>query len=337
MTVPPRQPNYVSTLIFCCLTFCFSTSVVAQDRSAIDWLRAMSVAQQELNYMGTLSYFNGDELTTLDYRHMVVNGEVHQHVTPLDGPTRRFVREGHNVSLQLDRDDELVQMQDKIEAGGISSTFNPRFDRLGETYNISVGGTGRIANRTAVCISMKPKEQDRYRIHLWIDKQTSILLRRDLRDHDNRPINIWQFTEFELIEEDSDRHSFANGSSPGVKLDLQSNVAKKHLEEDEDVHWHLDWVPEGFELSGANNQELALGRDSSRNVMYTDGIVAISVFVEPAPKLHEGVELESVSGSTVVVSHTIRDRTGRSQLVTVVGDLPMKTVWRIARGVKFDP
>ena len=297
----------------------------------------MGVAQQELNYKGTLSYFNGDELTTLDYLHMVVNGEVHQRVTPLDGPSRKLIREGLNVSLELDRDDELAQMRDKIEAGGISSTFNPRFDKLAETYNIKVGGTGRIADRSAVCITLSPKERDRYRIHLWIDKQTSILLRWDMRDHDKRPVSIWQFTEFELIEEDSDRHSFANRSSPAVTLDLQSKAVKKDRDEDEDVHWHLDWVPEGFELSGTNIQDLAPGRESTHNVMYTDGMVAVSVFVEPAPKSHEGMEMESVSGSTVVVSHTIQDRTGRSKLVTVVGDLPKTTIWRIARGVSFDP
>lgn len=336
MIVRSRQLHYVATLIVCCVLFSFSTSV-AQDRSPIEWLRAMGVAQQELNYTGTLSYFNGDELTTLDYLHMVVDGEVHQQVTPLDGPSRKFIREGLNASLELDRDDELVQMRDKIEAGGISSTFNPRFDKLGETYSIKVGGTGRIANRSAVCISLSPKERDRYRIHLWIDKQTSILLRWDMRDHDNRPVSIWQFTEFELIEADSDRHSFANGSSPSVKLDLQSNLVKKDHEEEDDVNWHLDWVPEGFELSGSSNQELAPGPESPRNVMYTDGMVAVSVFVEPAPKSHEGVAMESVSGSTVVVSHTIQDHTGRSKLITVVGDLPKQTIWRIARGVKFDP
>ena len=69
-------------------------------------------------------------------------------------------------------------------------------------------------------------------------------------------------------------------------------------EDDEDVHWHLDWVPKGFELSGASNQELSMDRDSSHNVMYSDGIVAITVFVEPAPKSHEGVAMEFASGST---------------------------------------
>ena len=336
MTYRPNQPPHITALILCCTVFGYGSSI-AEERSAEDWLRAMNTAQQELNYVGTLSYFNGDELTTLDYRHMVVQGEVHQHVTPMNGPSRKFIREGLSVSLELDSDDELVQMQEKIEAGGISTNFNPKFDSLGETYDIAVEGPGRIANRSAVCVSMTPKDQDRYQIHLWIDKQTSILLAWEMRDHDNRPVSIWQFTEFELIEEDLDHHSFADGSNASVTVDIKSEPTVNEHDEDEDVDWHLDWVPKGFELSGTNNQDLSLGRDSSHNVMYSDGIVAISVFVEPAPKSHEGVAMESVSGSTVVVSHTIQDHRGRSKLVTVVGDLPKKTVWRIARGVKFDP
>lgn len=336
MTFRPSQPHPLTALVLCCTFFGYG-SAIAEERSAEEWLRAMNAAQQEMSYAGTLSYFNGDELTTLDYRHMVVHGEVHQHVTPLNGPSRKFIREGLSVSLQLDSDDELVQMQEKIEAGGISTTINPKFDKLGETYNIAVDGSGRIANRSAVCVSMTPKEQDRYRIHLWIDKQTSILLRWDMRDHDNRPVSIWQFTEFELIKEDLRQRSFANGSNSSVTLDIKSKQSVEEHEDDEDVQWHLDWVPKGFELSGTSNQEFSLGHDSSHNVMYSDGIVAVSVFVEPAPKSHEGVAMESVSGSTVVVSHTIQDHRGQSKLVTVVGDLPKKTVWRIARGVKFEP
>lgn len=336
MTQRSSHPRYISALIFCSAIFGYGSSI-AEERSAEEWLRATNLAQQELNYVGTLSYFNGDVLTTLDYKHMVVNGEVHQHVTPLNGPSRKFIREGPSVSLELDSDDELVQMQEKIEAGGISTTFNPRFDKLGETYDIAVDGSGRIADRSAVCVSMIPKEQDRYRIYLWIDKQTSILLSWDMRDHNNRPVSIWQFTEFEVIENESDQHSFSNVPNAGVTLDLKSESAEVEHDEDEDVNWHLDWVPKGFELSGASNQELSMGRDSSHNVMYSDGLVAVSVFVEPAPKSHEGVAMESVSGSTVVVSHTIQDHRGRSKLVTVVGDLPKQTVWRIARGVKFEP
>jgi sigma-E factor negative regulatory protein RseB len=298
MSRHPIHPRHISALIFCCAVFGYGSSM-AEERSAEDWLRAMSLAQQELNYSGTLSYFNGDELTTLDYRHMVVNGEVHQHVTPLNGPSRKFIREGHSLSLELDSDDELVQMREKIEDGGISTPFAPRFDKLGETYDISIDGSGRIANRSAVCVSMTPKEQDRYRIHLWIDEKTSILLRWDMRDHDNRPVSIWQFTDFEVIENDLDQHSFSDVPSAGATLDLKSNPIEVEHDEDE-VHWHLDWVPKGFELSGASNQELSLGRDSSHNVMYSDGIVAVSVLVEPAPKSHEGVAMKSVLGSTVL-------------------------------------
>ena len=332
----PTRPH-LTNLLLCCAALGCGFSIAADEWSAEEWLQAMNLAQQELNYKGTLSYFNGDELTTLDYRHMVVQGEVHQYVTPLNGPFRKFIREGPSVSMKLDRDDELSQMQEKIEAGGISTNFNPTFDRLGETYDIAVDGSGSIANRSAVCITMTPQEQDRYRIRLWIDKQTSILLRWDMRDHDNRPVSIWQFTEFKVIKENMDRHSFSDAWDTSFTLDIKSSSAEEKFEEDENVHWHLDWVPKGFELSGASNQELSMDHDSSHNVMYSDGVVAISVFVEPAPKSHEGVEMESVSGSTVVVSHTIQDHRGQSKLVTVVGDLPKQTVWRIARGVKFDP
>ena len=201
---------------------------------------------------------------------MVVNGEVHQHVTPLNGPSRKFIREGPSVSLELDSDDELVQMQEKIEAGGISTTFNPRFDKLGETYDIGCGWFRSYCG--SVCGLRVHDSQGTGTGIVFtcgLTNRTSILLSWDMRDHNNRPVSIWQFTEFEVIENESDQHSFSNVPNAGVTLDLKSESAEVEHVEDEDVNWHLDWVPKGFELSGASNQELSMGRATRRTMSCT--------------------------------------------------------------------
>ena len=95
-------------------------------------------------------------------------------------------------------------------------------------------------------------------------------------------------------------------------------------------------MPKGFELS-SNDTANSIGEESAQNLMYSDGMVAFSVIVEPMPESLQEMSVETVSGATVVVSHTIQDRKGNPQFVTVVGDLPKNTIWRIARGVTFDP
>lgn len=328
------QASCALALVSSCLLVAASE---AEERDAEDWFRLMIQAQQELSYAGTLSYFDGEELTTLWYSHIVEHGEVHERVTNLNGRPRSFIREGGSVFLELGADDELLKLRDKIEREHVASTFQPQFGKIDGIYAMKFDGKDRIAGRSAVCVSLIPDEGDRYSIHLWIDEETYALLRYDMRDEDRRPIKIWQFTEFETSELDRDKYSFSGHTHPNLKIDLKQQETQDDSQQELDLNWHLGWIPKGFQQSSSQELDSSIGNAAARHVMYTDGMVPLMVIVEPISESHKQLTMETVSGPTVVVSHTIQDNDGKSQLVTVVGDLPAKTVWRVARGVKFDP
>ncbi len=324
---------------FACIALCFGLVqfALAEERTAEEWLQAMSKAQRETNFVGTLSYFDGAELTTLKYSHVILDGQVQERVSHLNGPKRELKRDGANVTIEVSQDDELLQMREQFEAGAITTTFQQPFDKLGENYDLEITGTGRIADRTAKCISVVPKEPDRYAIFLWIDEETCLLLRSEMRDEDHRLVNVLQFTDLKTKTVEPSEHAFSGEQTSGVVVDLKG-VATKEVPSIEEVGWHTDWVPKGFQRSSSDT-EGSFGSDTVRNVMYSDGLVAFSIFVEPAPESLQKAPMESetVSGSTVVVSRRVQHKKGDPSLVTVVGDLPKKTVWRIARGVRFDP
>lgn len=328
------QASCALSLVSCCLLVAVAK---AEERSAEDWFQLMIQAQQELSYAGTISYFDGQEMTTLWYSHIVEHGEVHERVTNLNGRPRSFIREGGSVFLQLGADDELLKLRDKLEREQVSSTFQPQFGKIDDTYTIEFDGKDRIAGRAAACISMIPNEGDRYSIHLWIDEGTYALLRYDMRDDDRRPIKIWQFTEFETGELDRDKHSFSGHTHPNLEMHIKQSENQDEPIEESDVNWHLGWIPKGFQRFSSQGLDDSIGSEAARHVMYSDGMVPLMVIVEPISESHNQLTAETISGPTVVVSHTVQDNDGKSQLVTVVGDLPAKTVWRVARGVKFDP
>ena len=309
----------------------------AEQRTPEEWLKAMTNAQRDLSYSGTLSYFDGSDVKTLKYVHIVREGQVHERVLHQNGPRREVVRDGGHMSMELSQDDELLQMFNSFEAGGFPATFNQDIDKIFESYVVEVTGKGRIAGRSAICVSLIPKHKDRYAILLCIDESTSLMLRSELRDEGNRLVSVLQFTELHTSEVDSALLSFSDGKQQAVVVDLKEEKEESAEAILPDVHWHADWLPTGFEKSATDVRSGVPETEVVRNVMYSDGLVSFSVFVEPAPKTLEETTLETVSGPTVCVSHTVRDSTGKSQLVTVVGELPKKTVWRIARSIKFDP
>src|SRR5206468_1885843 len=66
---------------------------------------------------------------------------------------------------------------------------------LNQNYTIQLGGTGRVANRPAQQLVIKPKDAYRYGYQLWADKATGLLLKADLVDSNGKIIEQFMFTQ----------------------------------------------------------------------------------------------------------------------------------------------
>ena len=308
-------------------------SLNAAERTAAEWVQAMNEAQGERSFTGTLSFWNGIDLIAIEYSQLIVEGKPQYKVKPLNGQQRQITRTDEALSITLSPDDELHEVSKKLSGNSLSRLLPPDVAKLSETYDISPLPDDRIADRSATGVSIMPKTPDRYGFKIWIDKSSALLLRMEMCDcDDNQKLrSVVQFTEFTLLEgshEVSAETDMAEQSDLSVNFVNEDQIATAGVQAD----WEPSFIPDGFVLSGTKTQDGLL-----YNRTYSDGLNAFTIQTRPAPaNNNEDIQLETMVGPTIIVSRSSADTSGRSQIVTVVGDLPRRTIWKIAEGVKFE-
>lgn len=331
-------------------------SSVAEERPSVktpaEWLRAMDNAAANLNYDGVFSYYvasysqltvekqRGDasvsftagmsrdiKVATFRIVHMVIDGVERERIAHLGGPRREILRTGQQVSYILPQGDESFVEESALPTGPFGRLF-VRGQELGVNYGFRLSGRSQVIGRPTVCLEVHPLDSDRYGYLLWLDEDTGLLLRSELRDAEGNHLETVQFTE--LTVGDSVLASALEPDMAG--LVVRPGVVQQARQELKSVpaNWEIGWVPAGFQMTDALSRDDA---DARVHVMYSDGLATFSLFIEPASRRASGVV--SRNGATVLLSHDLTGRHGDFR-VTVVGEVPPGTAQRIAESVHRD-
>lgn len=312
----------------------------AEERTAEQWLKEMDRSVHELDYAGTMSYFDGSSLTTLRLVHAVVDDIEHERIIHLNGPHREIVRAGNSVSIFMEPDDVLVHLDGVLRTGTsgkiLSDRLSDRIALLTNVYLFKVEHDARVADRPSVCLVLRPNDDDRYGFRFFIDKETALLLKFERNDEQGRSLEAFQFTELQvgnvpaelvqpvagaqrLVSRVLNVHSFTN---------QQSGLANKSS-------WYLQWVPIGFAMRHTAASQGPTGRSTTQTWMYSDGMTAFSVYIETMPEVPVR-ETVLQNGATVVVTDRVAGPEGDEHLITVVGEVPVRTAQKIASSVLFE-
>lgn len=303
-----------------------------EERTATEWVEAMHNAQSELSFEGTLYFWNGIDITTIEYCQYVIDGKIQVNAKPRKGPQREINRTDEGLTISFSADDEFHDLSMELSGNSLSRLFPPDVATLSESYDISELPDRRIADRDAVGISIMPKHADRHGFKIWIDKSTALLLRMEMCDCDDaRRLSMLEFTELVVLEDSVPALSAARTLE---KSDLSVSIVNEDESDAPGVQadWEASYIPEGFKLSGTKSKDGVLFHRT-----YSDGLNSVTVQIRPLPKNFSGdIQLESMVGPTIVASRKAIDSHGRPQFITVVGDLPRRTIWKISEGIKFE-
>ena len=92
----------------------------------------------------------------------------------------------------------------------------------------------------------------------------------------------------------------------------------------------LAWMPQGFKLS--NGQMNNSGEGQSWSQLYSDGLSAFTVFIEESTEKSKPAKISRI-GATVAATREFASNDSVYD-VTVVGELPPKTVKKMLKAVK---
>ena len=306
------------------------------EASAAEWLQRMNSVFTELNYDGVFSFISGTDLASLRIVHMVEDGVQNERLIHLNGAPREIVREGEKVLCIMGPEDKLLDLGSSIPAGPFAKAFVRNFDDVDRNYHLEMAGEDRVAGRVSVRLDVKPKDENRYGYRLWLDKQTGLLLRSDLVDEvANKSLEVFQFNQLTVGAGVQKAALKSEQSGEAVVHQFEIDQKVKAEGKDHPNGWHATWLPDGFEMAASDVREMAATTTPVNTMMYTDGLAAISVFVEEAHDDDEMGHMVAQHGATVSVTEIVEDPDGTEHVVTVVGEIPPKTAAAIAESVKF--
>jgi sigma-E factor negative regulatory protein RseB len=297
----------------------------AQDPDSLSWLRKIHDATQKLSYSGTFVYQNGTRSETSRIVRYVEGGGDIEKVEVMDGVPREIVRTRDTVRCYLPGN-KVVKVEKRVDGGterSFPALLPERIATLARHYDISLGETHRIAGYDCRAVELTPRDNLRYGYRLYADQASGMLLRAVTVDANGEPVEQFTFTELKL---------------GGVTRDMVKprHAARSWRVEDAGVTyqrlagWGLSSELPGFRKIVELKRRLGDSR-SAAQMVYSDGLAAVSVFIESL----EGRSAPVRPGLASMGAIHIYTREVANHMVTVVGEAPAASVQRIGNAVEY--
>lgn len=302
------------------------TAVPVAAQEARDWLERMFVAAQTRSYDGTFVHRAGGQMETMRVVHRVEDGQVSERLWSEDEPGREIIRSDKKVTcIFADEQSVLVEFRGSEDGGAVTGRL-PRYDDASVGYyDFVVNGDGRKLGRPVVIVVVRPRDSFRYGYKFWVDKETAMPLKVQMRDNGGRAVEEFQFTQLNLDSRIPD-----SSLEPSLSLDDFTWYEQKSDQSEQlaDPDWVVGDLPGGFAMTLAERRPLPASPDPVTQLIYSDGLASVSVFIEPVDAMKEPMDGFSRLGAANAYSL----RHGEVQ-VTAVGEVPRKTVRRIAESL----
>ncbi len=294
----------------------------AQDAAA--WLQRAAGAARGLNYVGTIVYEHGGKVETSHLVHLLEGGSEFEKLTNLDGPAREVIRNNDLVRCYYP-DAKIIRIEPRSFRNAFPSLLPQQLNALAAHYFFRKGELARIAGLDTQAVIFEAKDGLRYGHKFWADIATGLLLKARLLNEKNEPVEQFAFTDIQIgIKLDRDLVKPPFSSLP---TDWQVRESPPGEVQPQETGWVVKDLPPGFAKVVEGFRTLRGKSAQVAHLVFSDGLVAVSVFVEPTPPTPQPVGL-SHQGGINVYSRQLDD-----YLVTVLGEAPGATVRQIAYSV----
>ena len=308
------------------LLLALSLQSARADSDALSWLQRIHAATQKLSYTGTFVYRSGDQAETSRIVHIAGRHGPQEKLETLDGRPREIVRSGDEVKCYLP-DSKTIKVDKQTDHKVFPALLPENLQDIGEHYDVTTGPVDRVAGHECQSIVLAPKDKLRYGRKLCADRVSGMLLKSQTLNDKGEPIEQFAFTEIHIGKVGHDQ----------LKPRFLAQSRSWHIENSGAVAASLaasGWSI-GAELPGFRKvtemRRTQGGSSEVGHVVYSDGLAAVSVFIEPlANKTALPPPGLSHQGAINIYSRQIA-----SHLVTVVGETPAESVKKLAESVEY--
>lgn len=312
----------------CSLGLAFSPawSAEATDPAAdLHFLSAMQHAAKQHDYAGMVTYTQENHTRSMRLVHVLDGKGERERLELLDGPPREYLRTNDQIQCLLPQQKLVIVEQRHTER--FPAVLVGEVAPLQEYYDIhATNEQRRVAGRDCALIEVLPKDTLRYGYRFCADTQKQLLLQSETLNTQGDVIHRVAFVNIDFDEQ--------------VPIaQLQPQVDYKNWRFVEASLRHIDlaqdgWKivpPPGFYPLSQISRSMRAGREVSQLVL-TDGLAAISVFIEPVSQ--QGARLKADKGSRRGSMNLVRSQVGE-YWVTTTGEVPMQTLREVGQNVVY--
>jgi len=290
----------------------------------MQWLSRAAHAARQLDYTGTIVYQIGPRVESSRVTHLYDDGHEFSKLVNLDGPAREVVRSDGEVRCYYP-DAKLMRIEPETFRNVFPSLLPEQLHSLSRYYDFRLMGEDRVGGRPVQVVVFEPKDGLRYGHRFWSDEKTGLLLKARVINERGDGVEQFAFSDL-TINAQIDR-SMVEPSWPSVPRDWQvlKNAAGDVVPAD--TGWAVTRMPPGFDKIVEGYRKLRGRRERVAHLVFSDGLVSISVFVEPLMASSSPAGFLRQGGLNV---YSLRQD---DHLITVMGETPGATVRQIAHSV----
>jgi len=154
-------------------------------------IQRMSTALQSLNYEGTFVHLQNGSIESMHILHSSDSKGELERMLSLNGEAREVIRNHARVTCIWPNSQSVVVSKSKPR--NALPDIDPSL-ATNQRYQLRLAAPDRVAGVETHVVEIQPKDRYRYGYRFWIDQNTNMLLRSELLDSDQKPIEQVMFT-----------------------------------------------------------------------------------------------------------------------------------------------
>ena len=294
---------------------------------SLDWLKTVAFAAHQTDYSGVFVYQYDNRVETFRIVHVVGPDSEYEKLESLDGPKREIIRHHGQVWCYISQ--KMVQTGSEQVRSRFPSLLPDQLSALSANYQVKDAGMERVAGYNTQAILFHPRDNLRYARKIWAHTDSGLLLKAAVLGDRKQVIEQYSFTQLQ-IGGDIDR-SWIGAIDParqGAGLPVSPETARGGAVINSG--WVVDALPAGFRKTMEIQRQMRGKHAPVTQIVFSDGLSAISIFIEPFDGDEDDVEGLSSRGA-VNLYHKVVDK----HLINVVGDVSPRAVMQVLDSVRY--
>jgi len=299
------------------------------ERSINEWLQRMHEASRLGSYAGTFVVLsNAGSMSSARIWHACVGDLQVERVESLTGAPRSIFRRNDEVVTFMP-EARLARTERRESLGLFPNLLKSTETSIPDFYSARRLGVDRVAGFDADLVQLAPRDNLRFGYRVWSERKTGLVVKVQTLDLEGNVLEQAAFSELQFdVPVRIDKLTQMMSSTEGWRVERAETVKTTPAAEG----WQLRTPVAGFQPMQCYKRPAATAGAAPEGTMqwvFTDGLAAVSLFVEPYDRQRHVQEGVFASGATQTITRRIQD-----WWLTAVGEVPPQTLRAFAQSLE---